>query len=170
MLLIILAIILVISGYFFLQKNRNQNELAKIRQNLPESVNKGIDEDLKFKGEMKATTGSLQDDSNVNNAIVKANIAGSDAALKASLNNFLIQSKIYFDTSKNYTGFCTDSSNKTLFESVKEYGGSYECNATLTSFTIRSKSVKTSSMYYCVDAKGFYESNGATYKGGVSCQ
>lgn len=169
-LLIVLLLVLITGGYFFLQKNRNQNELAKMHQNLPESVNKGIDEDLKFKEEMKDTAVNVNDESNVNNAIVKANTAGADAGLKASINNFLIQSQIYFDGNKNYTGFCNDSSNKALLDSVEKYGGPYECKATSTSFTLRSKSLKNPSIYYCTDAKGFYETNGATYKGGISCE
>lgn len=90
---------------------------------------------------------------------------GSDAAIRASINNTRAQAELYYDNQspKQYhtaspaaseVGVCDDSTIDTIEQTVNNNNGTWNCYASTTGYTIWSPLVSDPTLNYCVDSTG----------------
>jgi len=86
---------------------------------------------------------------------------GSDAAIKATVNNARAQAELYYDDNSNsYASVCTTAASggglaDALANAESTNGdGTAECNDSSTAWALASELVGSAGDYYCVDSTG----------------
>ena len=80
---------------------------------------------------------------------------GSDAAIKAGINNTRAQAELnYASSSNSYANVCSDATIVNIQSSVNNNGGTFACSAAATAYRISSPLKANASQYYCVDSTG----------------
>ena len=83
---------------------------------------------------------------------------GSDAAIKANVNNARAQAELFYDSNTNtYTTVCTAGTNNiaTLVAGAVSAGSaSVECTNSATAWALQAQLKSNTAQYYCVDSTG----------------
>jgi len=93
---------------------------------------------------------------------------GSDAAIKANLNNARAQAELYYDDNSNsYTSLCSAAGGIDPMHdgaSSAAGGDSYvACSSSGTAWALKARLVSNTGQYYCVDSTGAAKTVTASY-------
>ena len=83
---------------------------------------------------------------------------GSDASIKANLNNARAQAELYYDDNSNsYSGVCAAADgilNQYSAAAAANGTGADDCNDNATAWAAHAQLVSDTTQYYCVDSTG----------------
>lgn len=100
---------------------------------------------------------------------------GSDASIKASINNARAQAELYYDNQspKSYSGVCASANGIQPFASSSDStngSGSVVCNDSATAWAVQAQLVASTTQYYCVDSTGAAEDTTTALGTNTTCQ
>jgi len=100
-------------------------------------------------------------------ALNNARAKGSDAAIKANLNNARPQAEIYYDDNGSYFNVCdTEAGILNMHDGAAVAAGGTEyvsCGTDSVTWALRARMVSNTGTYYCVDSTGVTELVTDTY-------
>lgn len=133
----------IITGLIISSGNPTEQEYAKLLKDV-ENVVKSITIDKNKIQEMVKRANTAQNE---------AHVKGSDAVIKANLNNARAMAELYYDKTKSYSGFCKSEDYSKIADAIKKVSpATIVCRDSKESYVFSSPLVTGG--FFCVDSTG----------------